>query len=372
MKVLIISLAYLPFVGGAELAVKEITDRIPGVEFDMVTTNLDGKQKEKEIIGKINVYRFGRGLLSKYLFPFQAYRKALELHQQKKYDLVWAMMANQSGLVAVKLKKKFPELKYLLTLQEGDSLLRIWSRTWFMRRAYKNIYWRADFIQPISNFLAQRAKKIGYTGKIEIIPNGVNLTNFAKEFDQKYIDDFRRELGLKEDEKVITTISRLVYKNGIDTLIKAIKDLPIKVLIIGTGRLETKLKALAQELGVKHKVLFIGYVNQLDLPRYLKVSDIFVRTSRSEGLGSAFLESMASGVPIIGTRVGGIPDFLKEGETGLAVDVGNPRDLALKIKEYLDDKVLYEKIKNNGRALVLKNYDWQPITEKMERIIKSL
>jgi glycosyltransferase involved in cell wall biosynthesis len=372
MKILIISLAYLPFVGGAELAVKEITDRIEGIDFDILTANLDGKRPALEQIGRLNVYRLGNNRLAKYLFPFLAAQKAEELHQEKKYDAVWAIMANQAGLAALKFKIKHPEVKYLLTLQEGDSLLRIWSRTWFMRRTYKNIYRRADFIQPISRFLAERAKKMGYRGKMEIIPNGVDLTNFTKELDARLSDDFRAELGLAKDDRVIATISRLVYKNGIDTLIKAIKDLPVKIMVIGCGKLETKLKSLAQELGVKHKVLFIGYVNQRDLPRYLKLTDIFVRTSRSEGLGTAFLESMAAGVPVIGTRVGGIPDFLKDGETGLFAEVGNPRDLALKIQQYLNNREIYEKIKTNGKNLVLENYDWQPIARKMEELIKNL
>ncbi|MFA6322575.1 MAG: glycosyltransferase family 4 protein [Candidatus Buchananbacteria bacterium] len=372
MKVLIISLAYLPFVGGAELAVKDITDRISDIDFDLVTVNLDGRQPEQEKIGRVNVYRVGHSFLSKYFFPIIGYQKADALLQENKYDVVWAIMANQSGIIASRLKKNNPELKYFLTLQEGDSLLRIWSRTWFMRPLYKNIYRRADFIQAISNFLAQRAKKYGFSKSMEIIPNGVNLTNFAKEFSDETMAELKKDLGISQDEKVVTTISRLVYKNGIDTLIKAIKDLPIKVMIIGCGRLETNLKALAQEIGVKHKVLFIGYVNQRDLPRYLKVSDIFVRTSRSEGLGSAFLESMAAGVPVIGTKIGGIPDFLQANKTGLFAEVGNPRDLALKIKQYLDEPKLYETIKNNGRDLVMKNYDWQPIAEKIKSIFYQL
>lgn len=372
MKVLIISLAYLPFVGGAELAVKDITDRIDGIDFDLVTANLDGRQPTLEKNGKINIYRVGKNWFAKYLFPIIAYKKILELQKEKKYDVVWAIMANQAGIVASCLKKKQPELKYLLTLQEGDSISRIWSRTWFMRPLYKNIYRRADFIQPISNFLAQRAKKYGYSGPMQVIPNGVNLTNFAKEFDSQVISDFRKELGLQENEKVVTTVSRLVHKNGIDTLIKSIKDLPVKVLIIGQGKLETKLKALAQEIGVKNKILFVGYVNQFDLPRYLKISDIFIRTSRTEGLGSAFLESMAASVPVIGTKVGGIPDFLKDNETGLFAEVGNPRDLALKIQKYLGDQELYKKIQTNGKTLVMENYDWQPIAKKIENIIKTL
>ncbi|MFA6215978.1 MAG: glycosyltransferase family 4 protein, partial [Patescibacteria group bacterium] len=186
MKVLIISLAYLPFVGGAELAVKEITDRISdisakggsasGWDFDLVTVNLSGREKEVEKIGNVKIHRIGQGKLAKYSFPLAGFKKAAELHRQNKYDVIWAVMANQAGLAALKFKKQFPEVKYLLTLQEGDSLKRIWSRTWFMRRAYKQIYRQADCIQSISTFLADRAKKYGFEGKLEIVPNGVDLT----------------------------------------------------------------------------------------------------------------------------------------------------------------------------------------------------
>jgi glycosyltransferase involved in cell wall biosynthesis len=372
MKILIISLAYPPFIGGAELAVKEITDRISGIDFDMVTANLDGQQKEIERIGNIQVYRVGKGRLSKYFFPFSGFTKVKELHQKNKYDIVWAIMANQAGMVALKMKNEFPSIKYLLTLQEGDSLKRIWSRTWFMRSLYKKIYLQADLIQAISNFLANRAKKYGYKGKIEIVPNGVDLTSFSRDYDRQELADFKKSLGLNQEDKVVTTISRLVHKNGIDTLIKSVKNLSVKVLIIGSGKLENKLKSLAQEIGVRDKILFLGYIPSEKLSKYLKISDVFVRTSRSEGLGSAFLEAMAADVPVIGTCVGGIPDFLKAEETGLFCEVGNPSDLANKISILLSDKELKDKLIMNSKKLVLQNYDWLPISKKMEDIFAKL
>ena len=372
MKVLIFSLAYMPFIGGAELAAKEITDRISGIDFDMITVNLDGRQKSFEKIGNINIYRLGRGRLAKYFFPFAAFKFAAELHQKNQYGAVWAIMANQAGLAALRFKNKFPRVKYLLTLQEGDSLKRIWSRTWFMRSRYKKIYQSADGIQAISTFLARRAKKYGYRGKIEVVPNGVDLSNFRQNLSAENIENIRSKLGLVKEDKVVVTISRLVYKNGVDTLVKAIKDLPVKVLIIGRGAWEIKLKTLAQELGVKDRVLFLGYIGQKDLPQYLKLADVFVRTSRSEGLGSAFLDAMAVDVPVIGTKVGGIPDFLKEGETGLFSEVNNPSDLAAKIRILLADENLRQKLIKNGRELVLRDYDWRPIAEKMKLIISRL
>ncbi|MFA6410056.1 MAG: glycosyltransferase family 4 protein [Candidatus Buchananbacteria bacterium] len=372
MKVLIVSLAYLPFIGGAELAVKEITDRIEGIDFDMVTVNLDKKQKSIEQIGKIKVYRIGNGWLGKYFFPWQALKKATELQTEKKYDVVWAVMANQAGIVALKFKEKFPEVKYLLTLQEGDSLRRIWSRTWFMRKTYKNIYRKADQIQAISTYLAKRATSYGFKGKIEIIPNGVDLESFKKVFLPAETEALRQKLGILPHEKVIITTSRLVFKNGIDTLIKAIKELPVKVLIIGSGSWEIKLKSLAQELGVRDKILFLGYIDQKNLPIYLKMSDIFVRPSRSEGLGSAFLEAMAAGLAVIGTKVGGIPDFLRDGENGLFCEVNNPSDLSAKIQILLNDNSLRQKLIDNGSQLVVKDYDWQKIALGMKDIFQSL
>jgi len=372
MRVLIFSLAYLPFVGGAELAVKEITNLIDDIDFDMVTVNLDGKQSARERIGNINVYRTGKGKASKYIFPAAAYKLAQELHKQNHYDAVWAIMANQAGLAALLFKKKYPDVKYLLTLQEGDSLKSIWLRTWFIRPWYKNIYRRADRIQSISNFLKERAIKYGYKGKIELVPNGVDAINFNNNSTAEERASLRNKIGLKSDDKVLISASRLVKKNGLDILIKSIKDLNVKVIILGTGKQESKLKALAQELGLRDKVLFLGHVGHKNLPCYLKASDIFIRPSRSEGLGTAFLEAMSVGLPIIATRVGGIPDFLIEKETGLFCELNNPRDLREKIELLLKDKELREKLIINGRNLVLENYNWESISQKINRILKNI
>ncbi len=372
MRILIVSLAYLPFIGGAELAVKEIVERIDGIGFDMVTVNLDGKQLPEERVGKINVYRVGRGKLSKYFFPFSGFKKAVQLQQKNQYDIIWGIMANQAGLAALRLKKKFPDVKYLLTLQEGDSLKKIWWRTWFIRPHYKAIYKKADFIQTISNYLKQRAIKYGYNGKIELVPNGVNLGRFKLVQSNAEKLAIRQKFNLNENDRVLISASRLVKKNGLDTLIKSIKDLDVKLIILGTGNQESKLKALAQELGLRDKVLFLGYVNHQNLPQYLQMADVFIRPSRSEGLGTAFLEAMAAGLPIIATKVGGIPDFLKDGETGFFCEVNNPADLATKIKLLLGDETLRRRLISNGQNLVIQNYDWQPIAAKMKTIFHNL
>ena len=97
-----------------------------------------------------------------------------------------------------------------------------------------------------------------------------------------------------------------------------------------------------------------------------------MRPSRSEGLGTSFLESMAAGVPIIATSVGGIKDFLKDNETGLAVRIDDPRDIAEKIELFFSDENLQKRLQLNGRKLVKEKYEWSNIALRMKHIFKEL
>ncbi|MBN1778958.1 MAG: glycosyltransferase family 4 protein [Candidatus Buchananbacteria bacterium] len=361
MKVLIFSLAYLPFIGGAEVAIKEITDRIGDIEFDLLTVNLDGKQKNQERIGNINVYRLGKNKLAKYFFPWTAYEKAKELNQEKKYDAIWAMMANQAGLATLFFKWKFPAVKYLLTLQEGDSNRSIWLRTWFMRPLYKAIYRQADYIQAISNFLAQRAKQLGVKCPVEVVPNGIILP--ADQVSSQKIGSY------------VISVSRLTKKNGLEDLVKAMQFVPGKQLkLVGDGELKEKLKKLTANLGLQDRVEFVGQVDYRLVYDYLRNASVFVRPSLSEGLGNAFLEAMAVNTPVIATPVGGIPDFLIDGQTGWFCKVRNPESIAKKINYILDPQNANEvnRVVEDAYQMVRQKYRWDLIASQMKEIFSHL
>lgn len=359
-RILIFSLAYHPFVGGAEVAIKEIAERLASdFDFDMITVNLDGRQTpmEENFNGISKVYRLGRGKLSKYFFPWSAFKKAKELQQKNNYDLIWAMMANQAGLAALKFKKKFPRIPYLLTLQEGDSELDIWLRTWFIRPIYKAIYRRADCIQAISNFLAKRAKKMGAKCPIEVVPNGVAWKTIS---------------GYRDLNGYIFSSSRLVKKNGLRYLIEAMNSVNRQLVIVGDGKLEKKLKKIS--LKFSDKIKFIGHIPNNEIHGYLRKSSIFVRPSLSEGLGNSFLEAMGDRVPVIATPVGGILDFLKDGETGWFCEVKNPKSIAEKINYILDEKNQAEvkRVIENAYKLVTEKYNWPKIAADMKNIFNKL
>ena len=108
------------------------------------------------------------------------------------------------------------------------------------------------------------------------------------------------------------------------------------------------------------------------MPAYLWMSDIFIRPSLSEGMGNSFIEAMAAGVPIIGTRVGGIPDFLVDGETGLFCEVRDSQSIADKINILLSDEALRQSLIANGRKIVSEKYNWDGIAGRMKGIIGRL
>jgi len=386
-NVLIFSTAYLPLVGGAEIAVKEITDRINNFEFDMITAKSDKKLPNFEKIGKVNIYRVGFGLkvLDKFLLPILGFLKGVKLNKERSYQIIWSIMASQAGVGAACFRIFYPAKKLLLTIQEGDPeehlkryvlginfLYKIFIRPWHLLP-----FKRADYITVISSDLKKRARRSEAKCPIRVVPNGVDLKKFLiwpnhpKPNNFQFSNqDLRKKLGIKEDEKVVITVSRLVKKNGIDDLIKAGQylEFPFKLLVIGTGLEEERLKELAKDLKIEDQVLFLGHIEHEELPKYSAIADVFVRPSLSEGLGSAFLEAMAAGLPIIGTPVGGIPDFLIDKETGLFCKVRDPKHLAKKIKEVLTDNQLREKIIANGQKIVQEKYNWDNIALKMERI----
>jgi len=366
MKILIFSLAYHPFIGGAEVAIKSITDRLPNVEWEMITVNLDGKQKSSEKLGNVLIHRVGNSKLDKYRFPWLAYKKAKELQKKGGYNIIWAMMANQAGWAALKFKKKFSQIKYLLTLQEGDSELDIWWRTWFMRPLYKNIYRKADKIQAISKFLAKRAERMGYGGKIEVVPNGVKSEWLGRL-------DYTELIKSRNPRQIITT-SRLEKKNGIESLIRSMVDVDGQLIILGDGSLRNRFQGLIGDLGLNNKVNIVGQVSNSEVYQHLAESAVFVRPSLSEGLGNSFLEAMAMYVPIVGTAVGGIVDFLEDNKTGMVCQPKNPRDIAEKINYSLDEKNKeeVEQIVKQARELVVRKYNWDDIAKKMENIFKGL
>ena len=111
-KILIFSTAYFPFVGGAEVAVKEITNRLSEIDFDLITARI-GKLPKEESVGNVHIYRVGFGIkFDKFLLPVLGYMKAVQLQKLKNYDVVWSVLASQASVASAFFKKRFSALNY--------------------------------------------------------------------------------------------------------------------------------------------------------------------------------------------------------------------------------------------------------------------
>ena len=380
-KVLLLSTAYLPHVGGSELAIKNITDRIGDLEFHLITAKLGKQLLKEELVSNVLVFRVGgcfgllKILLPKNLLPLSIFLKARSLIKKNDYKLIHSVQASGAAGAGWLLKLFYPKIPFIITLQEGKDLK---SQGFLINFFRKLIIRKADMATAISEYLKNYIVGIKNDLPVKVIPNGVDLKTFSQQFSYGELSDLEKSLNIQPDDKVIISVSRLVPKNGLDLLIEAfhvlnskLKIENLKLLIIGEGNLEKKLKLQVKSFGLEEVIVFIGLVKNNDLARYLKISDVFVRPSRSEGLGIAFLEAMAGGVPIIGPKIGGIPDFLKDRQTGLFCSL-DPEDIARKISILLENSVLRGEIIKKAGQLVEEKYDWDKISEKFRNVYSDL
>lgn len=378
-RVLIFSLAYYPrFSSGAEVAIKEITDRISpdDIEFHMITLLFDRTALREEKIGNVWIHRVGFGgkYLSKMLFIPLAALMARTLDRKLHFDAVWAMMTYML-LPVVLAKSMGMSVPHILTLQDGDPYEKVFKR-WFIRpfipildRGFRT----AAIVQTISTYLATWPTKRGYKGQVEVIPNGSSLPS-AQEYTEHELAELKRQVGKKEGEIFLISVSRLVHQKGIDVIIRALPLLPshIRFLAVGDGPDKEMLASLARELGVAERVIFTGQVDRTMTAKYRKISDIFVLPSHSEGQGISFASTMVSGLPIVATQEGGIADFLFDAKrnldketTGWAVDKNSPEQIAEAVKDILAHPEIVTRVTATAKELAIQKYDWNLIAKNM-------
>ena len=192
-----------------------------------------------------------------------------------------------------------------------------------------------------------------YLDKIVVIPNGINIgevtTNLTRE-------ESRTKLGLPLKTKIILFFGSLVPYKGPDVLLKAFKiikkEFPeVKLIFGGRGPMVVELQSMAKKFDLEDDVIFLGFVEEKDKALYYKSADIFSlpSTNMAESFGIVNLEAMASGIPVVGSNLGGIPDIIKEGKNGLLAKPRDHQSLANAILRLLKDDNLRHEMGNNEK-----------------------
>jgi len=378
----IVTHTFLPHIGGIERVVYEQCKRLMQKQFElMVVThrNYTGKNYVYDGI-RVRCYdsvNIGFRLGIPYAIPqITSYKTFLE--SVKSSDLIHVHgHPYLSSLIAAKLAKKYSKA---LVLTQHNTFIEyessFWDHVeWLNDYAIgKQVLKEADKIVVVSNATGNYVLSLGADPeKIRVLHNGVDVNRFSPLTGVK--DEMRKKLGISKDSSVALTVRRLVYKNGIDTLIesakKAIKKNPRLVfLVVGKGPDFEKVKEKIEQLGIQKNFRLTGFISDEDLPFYYNAADFFVLPSKSgEGLPLVALEAMACGVPVIATNVGGISEIIKEG-SGKLVPPSNPDSLAEVILEFSHREL--SALRKDLRAMIEQKYSWDKNVEKLVEIYEEL
>ena len=376
-------LHYHPIIGGFEIFIKNICDRLKDKAEIFVVTGKVNNQPAFEQSAGLRIYRNASLFTLKdysyssywYIFTMLPilFIKSWSLIKKEKIELLHAQ-GYFSGIICL-LLKKLTGVPYLITIQSADftvyhSEVKANFIVRWQDKLEKKVYREASICHAVSNDLVKHFANQGRTDAI-MIPNGVE-TDIFKPIIWQEKNKIRNEIGIRE-KFVISCVSRLQEKNGTHDLISAIallkkEGIAVECWIIGDGQERARLEKLVGELNIKDNIKFLGQILHEDAGKLVAATDLFVRPSLAEGFGIVYLEAFACGVPAIGTPVGGIPDFIVEGETGLICQVANPKDLAEKIKLLISNEELRNKIIANSFKLIKEKYSWDKIAQKIHNL----
>lgn len=388
-RIAVFTLGYLPsFVGGAEIAIKEISERLAGrFDFDVYAARFDSSEPAIENFGGARVIRVGwgwpgarpsqasglRGFALKVAYPFLAALAARRRHRETPYAVLWGVMAAFGGAAARIFLALTPRAeahpRFLLTLQEGTPPEEIAREARFIKPIFVSAFRRASRVQAISRYLADWARSWGATCPVDVVPNGADVAAFSS---ARPDPELRARLKVPEGMFLVATVSRLARKNGVDTLVEAIAQTEnVALVIFGDGPDRAALEDLVRARELAWRVRFAGEVSPEALPPLLKACDAFARLSRSEGFGNAFVEAMAAGIPVVATGVGGILDFARDEENALVVPPEDPEAASAAIVRLQHDAALRGKLSLEGVATASR-YSWDDVAAKVGDIFRLL
>ena len=207
---------------------------------------------------------------------------------------------------------------------------------------------------------------------IEIIHSGVDINRYMKT--RIKIKEKKISLGLNPKKLVVGTVGWLLSIKGPMVLLKAMgriwqKHSDVELVYVGKGELEEELKTESFRMGVSDSVTFLGWRN--DVHEIMPVFDLFVLPSLNEGMGRVLVEAMASGKPVVGSNVGGIPDLIKNGHNGFLVEPGDEIDLSVAIEKVLTDTKMRDEMGRKGKTMA-RNFGVERMVEKIDDLYATL
>ena len=361
-----------------------------GWHLTVLAPNFPGGKKTEEIEG-IRIYRFTyfipslqalcyrsgilpnlrKSVILWLQVPFylaSMWYSVLKLLRTESIDLIHVHWVLPQGIIAG-LVRVFSKIPILITVHGSD----IFSFRGKLAICLKKFSLRqASAITANSMFTSSIVRRLDRNIPVNVVPMGVDTDEFNPDRTNPRI---REKLGI--EGPMILFVGRLVEKKGVQHLLKAmpgvLKNFPKAVLvIIGDGSQKAKLKKLVKTMEISQSVCFLGTLSHSQLPEYYAEADVFVGPSEVEGLGVVFLEASASGLPLVGTAIGGTADILLDEFTGIKVETKNEVELSQAILRILRDDDLNQRLSKNAREHAVKNFSWPRVAFRFAEVFNEI
>ena len=363
IRVVMVISSFAPVIGGAERQALQLAQRLvqQGLTVQVLTRRYPGLEATEEMNG-VKVWRLpvagnGRNPLSSVMFT--AGVVLWLIRHAKEYDVVHvhASLSPAVSALLAKLWTRKPVLVKVACSGPHGDVASMRRRPFLSLRC--RLLRRADRFLVLNSESIQELQELGLDKRqMASIVNGVDTTYFAPN-EQKVT----APIEVKQASGKAVFVGRLTTQKGVDLLLRAWAQLvePRQLILVGEGAERSSLEALASELHLDY-VTFTGSTN--DVRSYLQQADLFVLPSRSEGIPNALLEAMACGLPVVASAVGGIPDVVQDGESGLLVPPDDVPALAKAIRRLLVDPDLRRQMGQKARQRVESDYSLQSTTNR--------
>ncbi len=296
----------------------------------------------------------------------------LRQHRRRHYDVLHAHWGIPSGSIAA-VSSYLTGLPLIVTLHGGGDVC-LMENSRLLAAAGRLGFRRAFAVTVLSQDMLAAVRALGLRGGM-VVPQGVNTQLFCAGSRGR----LRQALGIPDSAPVIGSIGRLTQMKGFDHLLRAMPAVlaaapDAHCVIGGDGDLRESLLRLAAEHGLADRVHLLGHVAWQDTPDLYAMCDVMVVPSvradngNKDGLPSVLLEAMASGAPVVASRIAGIPDVIVDGENGYLVAPGDSAGLADRIGLLLADRALARAFGQRGQQTMREQYDWQRPAQRMEEL----
>ena len=362
---------YPPLGGGGSNACKYILEEFANrnLDVDLVTSSPSNIFETGKLGSSVNIYKLPvnkknihywtqREIIT---YTWKAHKLIKNLMEEKKYDICHAFFGVPCGAIAYLFRKELP---YIISLRGSDVPGfndRFEFQYFFLRPLIKKVWTEAAAIAANSQGLKELALKTSPSQEINVIYNGIDVSEFYPDFNK-----------IDNNELRIVCVSRLIERKGIRYLINAIGKLKynnIKLIIVGEGNQEEELRKLAIELKISDSVDFKGYINHDRISDIYKRCDIFILPSLNEGMSNALLEAMGTGLPVIATDTGGTHELIDG--NGIIVPMGDSNAIAEAIRGLMDDPETRMRMGMRSREIA-KGMGWSAVSEAYLKLYEEL